>query len=120
MTGGKRKLKQVFSGCVQVGITGIANLQVLSGSVGFATTGCDDESLMNACSVAEITIDDLNPCDILLGSVWGMSGCFLFNGELFAGDGQASLVYRYSGCGSSADPRAGTTGGTLRYIAFEI
>ena len=116
MPGGKRRLKQLFSGCVQVGITGIATKQSLAGSVGFATTGCSDETLMNACSVAEVTIDGLNPCDILLGSVWGMSGCFLFNGELLAGDGQASIVYRYSGCSSSADPWTGT----LRYIALEI
>ena len=120
MPGGKRKLKQVFTGCVQVGISGIANLQVLAGSVGFATTGCANTADMNACIIAEVDITALNPCDILLGSVWGMSGCFLFNGELLAGDGQASIVYRYSGCGSSADPRTGTTGGTLRYIAFEI
>ena len=116
MPGGKRKLKQLFSGCVQVGTEGIANLQVLAGSIGFATTGCADSTVMNACVVAEVTIDNLNPCDIMLGSAWGMSGCFLFNGELLAGDGQASIVYRYSGCGSSADAKTGT----LLYIAFEI
>ena len=120
MPGGKRKLKQLFSGCVQVGIDGIANTQSLAGSIGFATTGCANTAVMNACVIAEVTIDGLNSCDILLGSVWGMSACFLFNGELLAGDGQASIVYRYSGCGSSVDPRTGTTGGTLRYIALGI
>lgn len=120
MPGGKRRLKQLFSGCVQVGIDGIAIRQSLAGSVGFATTGCADTTPMNACAVAEVTIEGLTPCEMLLGSVWGMTACFLFKGELLAGDGQASLVYRYSGCGSSVDPLTGTTGGTLRYIALRV
>ncbi len=120
MTGGKRRLKQIFSACLQAGDDGTAMQQSLAGSVGFATAGCADTAVQGACTVAEVTITSLNPCDILLGAVWGMSACFMFKGELLAGDGQASIVYRYSGCGSSVDARPGTTGGTLRYIALEL
>ena len=120
MPGGKRKLKQLFTSQAQIGAVGIPAKQILTGSVGFATTGCADTAVTNACSVAQVTIANLNSCDVMIGSVYGMSACFMFNGEILAGDGQASIVYRYAGCGASVDPRAGTTGGTLRYIAFEI
>ena len=118
MPGGKRRLKQLFTAGMQIGATGINTTQILSGSVAFATSGCAATAVDNACLIAEVTISDLNSCDIMLGSVWGMSGCFMFNGEILAGDGQASLVYRYAGCGASVDAR--TAGGTLRYIAFQI
>ena len=116
MPGGKRRLKQLFTGGMKIGATGINSKKILSGSVSFATTGCADTTVTNACSVAEATITNLGPCDIMLGTVWGMSACFMFNGEVLAGDGQASIVYRYAGCGGSAD----SSTATLRYIAFQI
>lgn len=117
MTGGKRKLAQLFTGQMQIGGAGISTKQILSGSVLFSTTGCADTAVTNACSVAEVTIENLNPCDVMLGTVWGMSACFMFNGEVLAGDGQASVVYRYAGSGASADS---ATTALLRYIAFEV
>ncbi|MHA2063204.1 MAG: hypothetical protein ACXABY_02365 [Candidatus Thorarchaeota archaeon] len=119
MPGGKRRLKQLFVGQMQSGANGTAINKIMTGSVGFATAGCADTQVHNACAVAEVTIANLSPCAMMLGNVEGMSACFRFQGEVIAGDGQASLVYRYSGCGASVDPRTGATGGTLRYIAFD-
>ena len=120
MPAGKRKLKQLFVGGMQIGKTGINHTQLLTGSVGFATTGCANTAAWNACSVAEVAITNLGACDIVVGTVWGMSACYMYNHEILAGDGQASIVYRYAGCSSSVDARAGTNGGTLRYIALTI
>jgi hypothetical protein len=117
MPGGKRRLKQVLVGGLQVGADGTNLTEIISGSVGFATSGCADTTVQTACLVAEVTIDGLNSCAIMLANAEGMSACYRYDGVL-AGDGQASVVYRYSGCGASVDPRTGTTGGTLRYIAF--
>lgn len=119
MPGGKRRLKQLFVGQLQQGADGTALTKMMAGSVGFATAGCANTTVHNACLVAEVTITDLSSCAIMVGNVEGMSACFRFQGEVMAGDGQASVVYRYSGCSSSVDPRTGTTGGTLRWIAFD-
>jgi hypothetical protein len=119
MPGGKRKLKQLFTSRMQMGAEGTEIAKIMSGSVGFATAGCAATAVHNACSVAEVTIANLSPCAMIVGTVQGMSACFRFQGEVIAGDGQASVVYRYAGCGASVDPRTGTTGGTLRYIAFD-
>ncbi|MHA2062948.1 MAG: hypothetical protein ACXABY_01060 [Candidatus Thorarchaeota archaeon] len=117
MPGGKRRLKQLFTGNMQVGGDGTSISEVLSGSVAFATAGCAGTAVHGACSVAEVTIAGLNSCAIMIANAEDMSACFTFSGVL-AGDGQASVVYRYSGCGASADARA--SGGVLRYIAFGL
>ena len=59
MPAGKRKLKQLFTGGMQVGKAGTGYCsQLLSGSVGFATAGCDGAavSVHSTCGVAEVTI----------------------------------------------------------------
>ena len=116
MPGGKRKLKQLFTTGMQIGANGVNIKQILTGSVGFATTGCASTTVDNACMVAEATITNLSACDMIIGSVWGMSACLMYNGEIRAGAGQASIVYRYAGCGASVDSYTGT----LRYIAFKL
>jgi hypothetical protein len=118
MPGGKRKLKQLFTSRMQMGANGTTVTKIMTGSVGFATAGCADTAVHTACIVAEVTISNLSSCAMMLGTAEDMSACFRYDGVL-AGDGQASIVYRYSGCGASVDARPGTTGGTLRYIAFD-
>ena len=123
MPGGKRKLAQLFTSQMQVDGSGTIVKRMLSGSVGFATAGLDEAAAdMGACYIAEVTIANMSPCDMLMGTVWGMSACYKFNGELMAGDGQASIVYRFIGSpvSGSVDPRTGATGGTFRYIAFKL
>jgi hypothetical protein len=118
MPGGKRKLAQLFTSRTKTGVDGDWISEVKAGSIAFATAGCAGTQVHNACAVAEVTISGLSACSLMIGNVEGMSACFRFQGEVLAGDGQASLVYRYAGCGASADARA--SGGTLRYIAFNI
>lgn len=124
MPAGKRTLKQLFTTGMQIGTvdTTAYSSQLLTGSVGFATTGCvgDDTSIHGGCGVAEVTIANLGACDVIVGTVYGMSACLMYNHEIRAGAGQASIVIRYAGCAASVDARPGTTGGTLRYIAFTI
>lgn len=124
MPAGKRKLKQLFTTGMQIGTvdTKAYSSQLLTGSVGFATGACvgDEAGVHNACGVVEVTIANLGACDIIVGNVYGMSGCLMYNHEIRAGDGQASIVLRYAGSGEVATARADATGGTLRYIAFTI
>ena len=117
MPGGKRRLKNLFTTGIQVGANGTAAAQILVGSAVFATAGCAATLDTGACVVAEVTISNLVAQDYIVGSVSAMSACWRFNGELMAGTGKASLVYRYSGCAASVD--AATIGGTLRYIAIK-
>lgn len=123
MAAGKRKLKQLFTTGMQVGSEGTGYCsQLLTGSVGFATAACDGAAVSThaTCGVAEVKIANLGACDIVVGNVYGMSACLMYNHEILAGDGQASIVYRYSGSGEVVDARATTTGGTLRYIALTL
>lgn len=124
MPAGKRTLKQLFTTGMQIGTfdTTAYSSQLLTGSVGFATAGCDGAavSVHSTCGVTEITIANLGACDVIVGNVYGMSGCLMYNHEILAGDGQASVVYRYAGSGEVVTARAGTTGGTLRFIAFTV
>ena len=118
MPGGKQRLKHLFTTGIQVGADGTAAAQILTGSVSFATPGCAVSTTTGACVVTEVTIANLAAQDYIVGSVSAMSGCFQFQGEIMAGDGQASLVYRFGGgCPASVDARA--VGGTLRYIAIK-
>ena len=119
MPGGKRKLKQLFTSGMQVGNSGNETFvtEIIAGSVGFATAGCADTAVSGACSVAEVTITGLSPCSMMIGNAEDMSACFTYS-AVIAGDGQASVVYRYAGCGASVDARA--SGGVLRFIAFGV
>lgn len=116
MPGGKRKLKQLFTSQMQMGADGTAITEIMTGSATIATAGCAGTQVHGACAVAEVTISNLTACSMMVGQLTGMSACFRFDGEIIPGAGTASVVYRYSGCGASADARA--SGGTLRYIAF--
>ncbi len=124
MPAGKRRLKQLFTTGMQIGTvdTTAYNSQLLTGSVGFATAGCDGAavSVHSTCGVVEVTIANLASDDIIVGNVYGMSACLQYNHEILAGDGQASVVLRYAGSGQVATARTGTTGGTLRYIALTL
>ena len=124
MPAGKRTLKQLFTTGMQIGTvdTTAYSSQLLTGSVGFATAACDgaDVSVHSTCGVVEVAITNLGACDVIVGNVYGMSGCLMYNHEIRAGDGQASIVLRYAGSGQVVTARTGTTGGTLRYIAFSI
>ena len=116
MPGGKRKLAQLFTSKVKTGANGTWINQILSGSVAFDTAGLDEAAAdMGACYIAEVTITNMSPCDMLMGTVWGMSACYKFNGELLAGDGQASIVYRFVGSPVSGSVDANSNG-LLRYI----
>ncbi len=124
MPGGKQKLKALFTSRLQVGAVGTDSvLQILSGSAtivggdGISACGARIDGGINACVIGEITVSDLNPCDMMFAAVWGTTACLMYKGEIIAGDGQASIVMRYTGCEVSMD--AGWAG-TARYIAFQI
>lgn len=121
MPGGKERLNSLFTTRLQLGADGTDSvLQILTGSAtivgGAGVSGCATTNI-NSCVTGEITVENLNPCDMLFVNVWGPTACLVYNGEALAGDGQASLVMRYTGCEVSMDP--GWTG-TARYIAFQI
>lgn len=121
MPGGKERLNSLFTTRLQLGANGTDSvLQILTGSAtivgGAGVSACATTSI-NSCVIGEITIENLNPCDMLFVNVWGPTACLVYNGEALAGDGQASLVMRYTGSNASMDPG---WAGTARYIAFQI
>ena len=123
MPGGKERLNSLFTTRLQLGANGTDSVtQILSGSAtiigGAGKSACEGRDTgLNSCVIGEITVENLNPCDMLFINVWGPTACLVYNGEALAGDGQASIVMRYTGCDASMD--AGWSG-TARYIAFQI
>ena len=124
MPGGKERLNSLFTTRLQLGATGTDSVtQILSGSAtitggcGVSACGARIGGGINSCVIGEITISDLNPCDMLFVNVWEPTACLVYNGEALAGDGQASIVMRYAGSSVSMD--SGWSG-TARYIAFQI
>ncbi len=123
MPGGKERLNTFITSRLQVGVNGTDSiLQILSGSAtitgGAGKSACELRDLgINSCVIGEITVANLNPCDMLFANVWGPTACLVYSGEALAGDGQASLVMRYTGSNASMDSG---WGGTARYIAFQI
>ena len=121
MTGGKRKLAQLFTSQMKVDGSGTAIKRLLAGSVGFAQPGCvTDAAELEACTIAEVTISNLSPCAIMVANAEGLSGCWRYD-SVIAGDGQASVVLMLTSLsqatGASIDARSG---GVLRYIAFNV
>ena len=122
MPGGKRRLKQLIVGYLQLGANGTELEKMMSGSVGFATPACDlvgDSA--DACIIAEVTIANLSSCAMIVGNVEDLSACLRFD-NVIAGDGQASIVLRTNSASTNSgalDARTGVSGGTLRYIAFD-
>ena len=123
MPGGKERLNSLFTTRLQLGADGTDSiLQILTGSAtitgGAGVSACAAVGAgIMACVIGEITVENLNPCDMLIANVWGHTACLVYNGEALAGDGQASIVMRYAGSNASMD--AGWSG-TARYIAFQI
>ena len=123
MPGGKERLNSLFTTRLQLGADGTDSvLQILSGSAtitgGAGKSACELRvSGINSCVIGEITVANLNSCDMLVVNVWGPTACLMYNGEALAGDGQASIVMRYTGSSVSMDSG---WGGTARYIAFQI
>lgn len=123
MPGGKERLNSLFTTRLQLGADGTDSVtQILSGSAtivgGLGKSACEARVTgINSCVIGEITVANLNPCDMLFVNVWGPTACLVYNGEALAGDGQASIVMRYSGSNVSMDSG---WGGTARYIAFQI
>ena len=121
MPGGKERLNSLFTSRLQLGADGTDSItQILSGSAtisgGAGISACATTN-KNACVVGEITVENLNPCDMLFATVWGTTACLSYKGEVVAGDGQASIVLRYNGSSVSMDSG---WAGTARYIAFKI
>ena len=125
MPGGKQKLNQLFTSRLEVSESGVGTVltQILSGSAtitggcGVSACGARIDGGLNSCVIGEITVSDLNPCDMMIATVWGTTACLMYKGEVLAGDGQASIVMRYAGCSVSMD--SGWSG-TARYIAFQL
>ncbi len=118
MTGGKRKLAQLFTSEMKIDGSGTTLKRILAGSATIAISGSlTDAADTGACAVTEVTIANLSPCDMLFGSVEGLSACVTY-GHVIAGDGQASVVTHYAA--SIASGSMDGANATLRYIAFKL
>ncbi len=119
MPGGKRRLAQLFTSRTKTGVNGNWIGQVLSGSVsvsGPVYAGGASSNSGSAETVA-LTIANLVANDqVVLSISSGLSACVLYNGEVSAGAGSATMTLRYAGSGASVDPYTVVA----RYIAFKL
>ena len=119
MPGGKRRLTQLFVGRFQSGANGTELTQILSGSVSIAgpvfAGGASGGS--GSPETVALTIANLIANDQVVASISsGLSACVLYNGEVSAGAGSATMTLRYAGSGASVDPYTLV----VRYIAFKL
>ena len=90
MPGGKQKLNQLFTSRLEVSESGVGTVltQILSGSAtitggcGVSACGARIDGGLNSCVIGEITVSDLNPCDMMIATVWGTTACLMYKGEV--------------------------------------
>jgi hypothetical protein len=113
MPGGKRRLKQVLTGGLQVGAVGDYFDQILSGSVSVSVPGFAG-TVSPSTETVEVTLANLGASDRLAVTPdIDMSACAIIH-SVRAGAGQASMVFRYAGSGASMDAASVD----MHFIAF--
>jgi hypothetical protein len=114
MPGGKRRLKGVYTGGLQVGSGGTYAKQILAGS---ATVEVGSIGLVAGSTVCEVvTISGLTASHIIVADMITGNACTVLR-RIVAGAGQASLHWAYI-AGSGLEAASQTTS-TFQYIAVK-
>ena len=114
MPGGKRRLKGLFTGGLQVGTDGTYAKQILAGSATVEVGSIGTVAGSNVCEV--VTITGLTASHVIVANMISGNACTMLR-KIQAGAGQASLTWGYiAGSGLGA---ASQTTSTFQYIAVK-